>query len=345
MNFLSVKKEVKGFTVDVSFDFPDGITAIFAPSGSGKSLTLDMIAGLLTPDEGQIIVGNRTFFDSESGIILPPQKRKVGYLFQTYGLFPHMTVSENILFPVGKEKTEECKRLMELLGLRGLEEKKPNTLSGGQKQRVALARALIYEPEILLLDEPFSAVDRCLKEKLYKEILKVKEYFSIPILLVSHDIDEVLSLSDYMVIYDFGKVVQKGKPEDVLVNPETEKVAKILGFKNIFKATAVKIPGGTVLKVREIEIFLKGKNYCGDVSVVIPSHSFCPGNKGSSKVFKGRIKKVVFKGVFVECLIEISGELVVSSVFSKRSFVKNGFNEGDFFDFSIVEDDVVVLQV
>ncbi|SNR73101.1 sulfate/molybdate ABC transporter ATP-binding protein [Desulfurobacterium atlanticum] len=342
MNFISVKKELEDFSLDVSFELSDGITAIFAPSGSGKSLTLSIIAGLLTPDEGQIVVNDKVFFDSETGINLSPQKRKVGYLFQNYALFPHLTVYENVAFPLRNRDRRKVEKLIKLFHLDGLEDRKPDTLSGGQKQRVALARALVYEPEILLLDEPFSALDRNLKEALYEEILKVKEIFSIPIVLVSHDIDEVLALSDRIIVYQNGKVLQKGPVHSVLKLPISKEVASILGIKNIFKAKIIKSSDGkAVLELKDIRIGLDKPIFTEEIEIAIPSYAFCPGRMCEGNTFEAFIKRVIVKGVSVDCLIETPGGVIFNATFSRRAFERNAFKVGGKYRFGVITKEII----
>jgi molybdate transport system ATP-binding protein len=244
---VSVKKELEGFSLDVQFISEAKSVALFAPSGSGKSLTLQAIAGLLKPDEGRIKVVDRVFFDSSKRFFLPPQKRRVGYLFQDYALFPHMTVWENVSYGCRDEKRVE--EVLKMLEIQDIRNRFPREISGGQKQRVALARALAFEPKVLLLDEPFSALHRSLKLDLYQRLREVLAKFSIPMVLVTHDIDEVFELTDYVVIIEKGKVKQTGVPVEVFFNPIDEKVAKLLGHQSFLSGKVVSVMDGYV-KVR-----------------------------------------------------------------------------------------------
>jgi len=256
---VKVEKRLKDFKLKVSFSSRAPITAFFAPSGSGKSLTLQTIAGLIKPDKGRVEVNGKPFFDSERGIDLPPQKRKVGYLFQDYALFPHMTVFENVAY--GARSRDKVYELLKTLKIEKLKDKYPSQISGGQKQRVALARALATEPEILLLDEPFSALDRSLKEELYGEIREVQEKFKVPVVLVTHDHEELFELAGWIVILEEGRSVQEGRPQELFFNPSSLKTAKLLGHRSFIEATVVevgksslvKLPSGKLLRCRKGE--------------------------------------------------------------------------------------------
>ena len=173
---VDIKKKLKEFTLEIDFKTDGESLGILGASGSGKSMTLKCIAGVETPDEGRIVLNGKTLFDSRKGINLKPQDRNIGYLFQSYALFPHMTVEENIGIGLNLHKTEKELRIREIIEsfhLEGLESKYPNKLSGGQQQRVALARCLVYKPDALMLDEPFSALDSHLKDHLQSEVLEL----------------------------------------------------------------------------------------------------------------------------------------------------------------------------
>ncbi|WP_103867268.1 sulfate/molybdate ABC transporter ATP-binding protein [Aquimarina sp. I32.4] len=208
--------------LDIDIHIQQGtLTTLYGNSGAGKTSILRMIAGLLQPDEGQIIINKKTWFDTKKGICLTPQQRKIGLVFQDYALFPNMTVKENLLYALEKGQDREIiSQLMQIIELKDLQHQKPNKLSGGQKQRIALARALVRKPEILMLDEPLSALDIKMRAKLQDYILKVHQQFNLTTLLISHDIAEVIKMSDTVLNIKHGKIIQQGKPIDVFTTKQ-----------------------------------------------------------------------------------------------------------------------------
>jgi molybdate transport system ATP-binding protein len=204
------------FRLDVAFASEKDFVVLFGPSGVGKSLTLQTIAGLTTPDEGRIVVGERILFDSHRKIRVPARQRNVGYVFQDYTLFPHLTVAQNVSFglkqgwpwylPQGERLSLE--EALEIFALTPLKYSLPRDLSGGQRQRVALARALIRRPSLLLLDEPFSSLDTRLRVKMRQELLKIKARFTIPVVLITQDPEDVAALAETVVVYAHGRVSQ-----------------------------------------------------------------------------------------------------------------------------------------
>ncbi|MGE0155638.1 MAG: ABC transporter ATP-binding protein [Geobacter sp.] len=214
------------------------LLALVGPSGSGKSTLLRMIAGLSWPAAGQIICGDSCWYDQAQGIWRSPQQRHVGFVPQHYGLFPHMTALANVLaglHHLPDHKREPCAReWLARVHLAGLEQRRPAELSGGQQQRVALARALAREPSMLLLDEPFAAVDRATRETLYIELAELKRELSLPIIMVTHDLGEALLLADRMTLLSHGKTLQSGQPREILARPVNEAAARLLGIRNLF---------------------------------------------------------------------------------------------------------------
>jgi molybdate transport system ATP-binding protein len=189
---------------------------LYGPSGAGKTSTLRMLAGLLKPDQGRIASDNTAWFDSMQKISLPPQKRKIGFVFQDYALFPNMTVLENLRFALAKNKdNNSIDTLLQILALEGLSSRKPDTLSGGQKQRVALARALVQEPDLLLLDEPLAALDLEMRLNLQDYLLQLHLKRGLTTIMVSHDVGEIVKLSNRVIEIDRGRIIRDGTPEEI----------------------------------------------------------------------------------------------------------------------------------
>lgn len=209
---VSLRAHLAGFELNVGWEIGDELAVLFGPSGAGKSLTLRMIAGLTRPDNGRIASGGRVLLDTAAGVDLPPQERSVGFVFQDLALFPHMTVLENVRYgghglPPG-ERAERAATLVRRFGLAGLELRRPGEISGGQRQRVALARALLRRPSLLLLDEPFSALDLPRRRELGQLLREIQRSEAVPVVLVTHDPDEARSLAHRVIRYDRGNAVQ-----------------------------------------------------------------------------------------------------------------------------------------
>jgi molybdate transport system ATP-binding protein len=217
INFtLTLTSPKRRFELDVAFSSDEDRIVIFGQSGAGKSATLQAIAGLLNPLRGRIVVGGRTLFDSSCNINLPARERRVGYVFQDYALFPHLTVWDNVAYGLinfGKWRLTEAERsrvadMLRLMGLHYLADARPGSLSGGQRQRVALARALITEPQLLLMDEPFAALDVRLRQRMRDELAEMQQQIAVPLVLITHDLQDVEKLAQTLVVIDFGKVTR-----------------------------------------------------------------------------------------------------------------------------------------
>lgn len=234
----------EGIALDAEFVCRAGeVLAVVGPSGGGKSTLMRMIAGLTKPESGEIRYGDDIWFSSDAGRYLTPQQRHLGYVPQHFGLFPNMTALANVVAALDHipkaERVARAKDWLERVNLHGLPDRLPANLSGGQRQRVALARALAREPRVLLLDEPFSAVDRETRERLYLELARLKEQLAIPVIMVTHDLNEALLLADRMILISQGTLLQQGHPRDVLSRPRNEAVAKQMGLRNLFDAHVV----------------------------------------------------------------------------------------------------------
>jgi molybdate transport system ATP-binding protein len=247
---IEVKKTLPGFKLDVKLSADNGILAILGPSGSGKTMTLQSVAGLIKPDEGFVELNGRVLFDSRNKINLPVQQRRVGFVFQHYALFPHLTVRDNIAYGLrGRTKPEIDARISQLLvtmNIEGLENRSPRQLSAGQQQRVAIARALAPEPEVLLLDEPFSALDPLLKERLELELLDLQKIFAGSILFVTHDLNEGYKLGSTVAVYHSGRIIQHDKKQAVFSSPCNRNVAKMTGMRNLIEGVIAGIDGNNV---------------------------------------------------------------------------------------------------
>ena len=236
---FNIQKKLKEFDLDVGFELKKGCLGILGPSGCGKSMTLKSIAGIVDPDNGFVSLTTdkeTVYFDSNNKINIKPQKRNVGYLFQNYALFPNMTVEENVA--AGLEKDHDEKIVYDMIKrfhLDGLEKRYPRQLSGGQQQRVALARILAYGPDVILFDEPFSAMDTYLKEQLRVELVNLLNSFDGLSILVTHDRDEAFQFCDELLILDEGQIIAKGDIRELFENPKKVEVARLTGCKNISK--------------------------------------------------------------------------------------------------------------
>ncbi len=263
--YVDIEKRLGAFCLRSKFEAADETTALLGASGCGKSMTLKCIAGIVTPDRGRIVLGDRVLFDSEKKIDLPPQQRRVGYLFQQYALFPNMTVEQNILCGIRREHKAQKKELLaekiRMFRLEGLEKKHPAQLSGGQQQRVALARILSSEPEAILLDEPFSALDSYLKWNLEMELSDLLASFRGPVLWVSHDRDECYRNCRSVCVMENGQTGEMTSMDEMIRRPGSISAARLAGCKNFFTAEAkdgaVYIPEWDVT----LSIDVKGKTF------------------------------------------------------------------------------------
>ncbi|MDR1619589.1 MAG: sulfate/molybdate ABC transporter ATP-binding protein [Clostridiales bacterium] len=284
---LDIKKRFRGFALDISFSSNGRPLGILGASGSGKSMTLKCIAGIETPDSGYIEVNGRVLFDSAKKINVRPQRRRVGYLFQSYALFPNMTVTQNIRAAIigGKaEKARRCEALISRFALQGLEKRYPAQLSGGQQQRAALARILAYNPDMLLLDEPFSALDAYLKEALQIEMKKLLAGYEGDAILVSHNRDEVYSLCENLLVMDEGRNIASGPVRDMFQRPGSLAVARLTGCKNI---TPARRAGFALVEAPEWGLTLavespvpEGLKYIG-----VRAHDFMPAGESTVNAF------------------------------------------------------------
>ena len=285
---VDIHKELKEFDLDVDFELKNGCLGILGPSGCGKSMTLKSIAGIVDPDKGivSLTTGEETvYFDSEKKINLKPQKRNVGYLFQNYALFPNMTVEENVGIGASNSDENVVSEMIRRFHLEGLEKRYPRQLSGGQQQRVALARIMAYGPDVILLDEPFSAMDTGLKEKLRRELANFLNNFNGFSVLVTHDRDEAFQFCEELIILDKGKIIAKGKTVDLFENPRKVEVARLTGCKNISK---IEIIDDYHVKSLDWDVtFEVSEKVSTNIAYIgIRAHDIYPGQKDDVNAFE-----------------------------------------------------------
>ncbi len=260
--------ESAAFSLDVDLQAKAGITVLFGPSGAGKTLTLDSIAGFVRPDEGRILLDDEILFDGASGVHLAPRARRCGYVFQNHALFPHMTLRGNLEFAVERlprrERHRKVAEMLEKFHLAEVSGRRPYQLSGGQKQRCSIARALIGSPRLLLLDEPARGLDAPLRAELYAALRQVRQEFEIPALLVTHNFEECFELGDQMLVVREGRVMQSGTPRKVFEHPANVDVARLLGVYNLLPVEIRGLdPGRNMSRLRYQDFELTGPYFPG----------------------------------------------------------------------------------
>ncbi|MDF1593366.1 MAG: ABC transporter ATP-binding protein [Desulfobacterales bacterium] len=327
---VRIEKLIKRFgnvtAIDgVDIHIPDGkIVTLLGPSGCGKTTTLRCLAGFENADEGQIWIGDRLVFDSGQKINISPQKRGMGMVFQSYAVWPHMSVFENIAFPLrirkasGSEVNERVLRAMQMVGIEELKDRLPSEISGGQQQRVAFARAIVYEPAVLLLDEPLSNLDAKLREQMRFEILELQRKIGVTTVYVTHDQEEAMVLSDEVLVMEFGKVIQRGDPEEIYFDPVNEFVADFIGKINFLRASVLsRRDDGSVVSIEEESFRTKVQttrtNYAEGQKVlasVRPENIIIYPDKPQNEVntWPARLVRKNFLGGLFDMVVEVKGK-------------------------------------
>ena len=240
---IQIEKHLGSFALDARFSCGDGPLAVLGASGAGKTMTLRCIAGLERPDRGQIILNGHALFDSSKGVDLPSRKRRIGFVFQNYALFPHLSVAENVAFGLGSaadsERSSRVGRQLAQMHVEQLAERFPRDLSGGEQQRVALARALAIEPEALLLDEPLAALDTHLRSQIEAQLIETLGQFRGPALFVTHNVEEAYRIAENFVVLSKGRVAASGPKEEIFRRPPSLEVALLTGLKNFSRARTI----------------------------------------------------------------------------------------------------------
>lgn len=317
----STEPAVKGISIDIA---EGELVTLLGPSGCGKTTTLRCIAGLETPDEGRIVIGDRTVYSSSENIKIRTNKRHIGMVFQSYAIWPHMTVFENVAYPlkVGRiDRTttrERVEAALDLVGLREYGDRPAPNLSGGQQQRVALARALVSEPTILLFDEPLSNLDAKLRESMRQEIREVQQRLGIAALYVTHDQTEALAISDQVVVMSDGEIHDAGPPQRIYENPASRFVAQFIGLANTMTLTEVVYDGdvgsgrceiGPISFVRDPENPASSTGDTGSVLIRLEDVMLEPpgGDDHDKNRWSGRIVSALFLGTLWDCVVQIDG--------------------------------------
>jgi molybdate transport system ATP-binding protein len=317
----SVRKRLSDqFTLDVALDAAEGITIVFGASGSGKSTLLRCLAGLLTPDAGQVAIGSTTLFDAARGINVQPQRRKIGYVFQQLALFPHLSVEANMAYGLAHlteaERRERIVSTADRFGIAHVLIRKPGAISGGERQRVALARALVTDPRVLLLDEPLSGLDHATQSRIMEDLRAWNSAHDIPILYVTHSHREVFALGERVVVLEDGRILAAGTPQDVMDAPAHETLAQLAGFENFFTATVTaKQPDAGVMQCRldgtatDLEIPLADTELGAPVRIAIRAGDILLANQeprglSARNVLQGTLAFTVREGATVVARVD-----------------------------------------
>jgi molybdate transport system ATP-binding protein len=315
------------FQLQINDEFPSGFTVLFGPSGAGKSTILDCIAGLQLPDIGRITLGDELFFDGVQKIVMPPQRRRIAYVFQSLALFPHLSVEENVSYGISPGTGEECQlaieRALNAFHIAELRRRKPRELSGGEQQRVALARSLATVPRLLLLDEPLTGLDAGLRSTILQDLREWNASRQIPILYVTHNREELDAIGERVIVLERGKVVGRGVPSAVLDSPVKLAIAQATGFENLLSATVVKSrPEDGVMDVmlfpsdKRLEVPLAHRQSGDQVRVAIRAGDILvameiPRSISARNILPGSVESLGARGTLVALQVNAGVRFVV----------------------------------
>lgn len=329
---LTVSADLK-----ISVEEPS-VMVLFGPSGAGKTTMLRIIAGLERPDTGRILYNDEVWVDRERGVFVPPQRRRIGYLFQEYALFPHLTVEENIAYGLGNCSLSERRRrvaeMLELVGIVALKDRRPGQLSGGERQRVALARALAPHPRLLLLDEPLAALDAPMRHALRGELRRLLRSARIPTILVTHDRAEALALGDQMAVLIAGQIRQVGPVPEVFSRPADVRVAEAVEMENVLPARVVAREGELVrLRMNGQELFAVGGSPSDEVLVCVRAEDVLVfkeehmSSVSARNRLRGRVVALSFEGPLVRVTIECG--FLLRAVITRQACEELALREGE----------------
>lgn len=301
-----IQFEYPGFSLQVSLEAGAGITVLFGPSGAGKTMTLDAIAGFVRPERGLVALGERVLFDASKRVDVAVEKRGIGYVVQQGGLFPHMSLLENVRFGAPRMSEQEALTLLARLGIDALAKRYPRQMSGGQQQRGVIARALASEPGVLLLDEPTRGLDAQRKREFHELLRELQERAPVPMLLVTHDLEECLALADRMYLLDAGRVMAEGRPANLLESPPSVRAARLLGQHHVME---VELGEGRV-RSEGVELAARGVRGQGKAWLAYRPHEMkasaaSTGLRALSKTLSTQGYLVMFEGGFVAQMADV----------------------------------------
>ncbi|WP_416148408.1 sulfate/molybdate ABC transporter ATP-binding protein [Salipaludibacillus sp. HK11] len=351
---VNIQNTLSSFDLNIQFKAERGITAILGPSGCGKTMTLQSLAGIIKPDSGVISMDGQTWFDKAQQVFWKPQKRQVGYLFQNYALFPHLTVEQNIAFGlkgmVKQEIDQKVSKWLNIMQMDGFKDRYPAKMSGGQQQRVALARSMITEPQLLLLDEPFSALDQHIRHSLEADLRNIiDDTFHGVVLFVTHNIEEAYRMSDSIMLFNEGEVIQKGSRKEILQHPQSKKAAEIVGCENVVRIDSHKQNQDDFeLTIGDGErLFVIGKEQTNDTPkyVGIHNHHMIVSSQQTSgeNVKRAKVRQIIEGVTYTIMIVEFASfRWRVEAV--EGGHGKQPFHEGDDCFITFPKDKLIVMN-